>query len=316
MTKHFSIQVAIVVLTLAVGGASAQQVSRPDSTRATQPAFATGKGPVVAIDEAHQNTHTIGSAQFRGFGELLQRDGYRVRSLTESIAGASLTGIDVLVVSGPGGWAGPDASLSDGEVAALIQWIRDGGALLLILDHMPAPRNGARLAAAVGVSSWHDGYTLVEMRDSLPVGPILFWRADSFPAGLPAVGPTGPAGGMGYQGTDAVLAKHPITEGRNANERVQKVATFVGSAFQLPSRGEALLTLPERAISFTPKSPGPDVTVDAERTPVGRWLQGAVMKLGKGRVAVFGEAGLFSGGPAADNRLFVLNVLRWLSGVL
>jgi hypothetical protein len=48
----------------------------------------------------------------------------------------------------------------------------------------------------------------------------------------------------------------------------------------------------------------------------GEWLQGAVMKTGKGRAAVFGETGLFSGGPAPDNRQFVLNVVRWLSRVL
>jgi hypothetical protein len=316
MTRHFPIEVAIVVLILSGGGATAQQANRADSIRGARPTFESGKGPVVAIDEAHQNTHTIGSPQFRGFVELLQRDGYRVRPFTSSSTAASLTGIDVLVVNGPGGWTGPDAALGDGEVAAIIQWVRDGGSLLLILDHMPSPRNGANLAAALGVRTWHNGYTLVDMPDSLPIGNILFGRADSFSSGLPAVGSTGPAGGRGYQGIDAELAKHPITDGRSTDERVQKVATFVGSAFQLPFNGEALLTLPQRAISFTPRAPGPDVTLDAERTPVGRWLQGAVLQLGKGRVAIFGEAGLFSGGPAADNRLFVINVLRWLSGDL
>ena len=316
MTRLLPIEVAIVVLTLSGGDARAQQVNRADSTRGPRPTFESGKGPVVAIDEAHQNTHTIGSPQLRGFVELLQRDGYRVRPLTSSIAAASLIGIDLLVVNGPGGWIGPEAALDDGEVAAIIQWVRDGGSLLLILDHMPSPRNGANLAAALGVSTWHDGYTLVDMPDSLPIGNILFWRADAFSSGLPTVGSTGPAGGRGYQGIDAELTKHPITDGRSTAERVQKVVTFVGSAFQLPINGEALLTLPRRAISFTPRAPGPDVTRDAERTPVGRWLQGAVLQLGKGRVAIFGEAGLFSGGPAGDNRLFVINVVHWLSGRL
>jgi hypothetical protein len=39
------------------------------------------------------------------------------------------------------------------------------------------------------------------------------------------------------------------------------------------------------------------------------------MTIGRGRVAVFGETGLFSGGPAGDNRVFVLNLLHWLSGL-
>ncbi len=69
------------------------------------------------------------SPQFRGLVELLQGDGYRVRPFTEAITSLSLTGIDALVVSGPGGWAGPDASLSDSEVADLTRWIQRGGSL-------------------------------------------------------------------------------------------------------------------------------------------------------------------------------------------
>jgi hypothetical protein len=158
----------------------------------------------------------------------------------------------------------------------------------------------------------------VEIQDSL-VGPINFWRADFLPAGQPALGPTGPRGGMGYQGADAELAVHPITEGRAPAERVRRVATFVGSAFQLPPGAEGLLTMPGRAVSLTPQeTPGalPTFTSQTPRTSVGGWLQGAVLKVGRGRVALFGDTALFSGGPAADNRTFVLNVLHWLSGLL
>jgi hypothetical protein len=40
------------------------------------------------------------------------------------------------------------------------------------------------------------------------------------------------------------------------------------------------------------------------------------MSHGKGRVAFFGESGFFSGGPAADNRLFIVNLFRWRAGTL
>ena len=60
------------------------------------------------------------------------------------------------------------------------------------------------------------------------------------------------------------------------------------------------------------------------------WYQGAVMRVGKGRLAVFGEAGMFAAqvdGPkrvpfgmntpeAKQNPQFILNVLHWLSGLL
>jgi lacto-N-biose phosphorylase-like protein len=289
------------------------------TSQVARPAFAAGQGPVVAIDERHHNTHTYATDSFRGLLELLSGDGYRVRPFTDSISSSSLRGVDVLVISGPGGWSGPEESLSTNEVTQLLQWVRQGGSLLLILDHMPAPRHGASFAAALGVGSWHDGYAQVEMPDSRLVSAIVFWRADSYPAGAPAIGPTGPRGGTGYQGADATLAKHPITEGRNADERVRRVATFGGSAFRPPAGATPLLTLPERAVSLTPPlTPNalPDINASTPRTRVGGWLQGAVTNVSKGRVALFGETGLFSGGPAADNRQFVLNVTHWLSGLL
>ncbi len=41
-----------------------------------QPAYAQGKGAVVAIDEAHFNFHTL-SGRFQAFAKLLGKDGYR-----------------------------------------------------------------------------------------------------------------------------------------------------------------------------------------------------------------------------------------------
>jgi hypothetical protein len=302
---------------LVVTGALAQQPAPPSASQdPAAPTYESSNGPVVAFDEAHKNTHTYGSRNFRGFVELLRNDGYRPRPLTDPIGGDSLKGIDVLVLSGPGGWESPDASLGDGEIAALMHWVQRGGSLLLILDHMPAPANGARVAAALDVTSWHNGYAMVDVDGGLPVGNIIFWRKAFFPEGA-AIAATGPAGDTGYQGVDAVLTDHPITEGRNPRERVRRVATFVGSAFRPPPGSEAVLRLPRRAVSLVPKDPSAaDVRIDARRTPVGEWLQGAVMIRGRGRVAVFGETGLFSGGPAADNRQFLLNVMHWLTRVL
>jgi hypothetical protein len=310
MSRFLVTWLAAPALVIAVAAAEAQAP--------TGPALELGKGRVIAIDEAHRNTHTFGSAPFRGLVQLLQADGYQVRPFADTISRTSLAPVDVFLLSGPGGWLGPEQSLTDTEVAALIQWIKGGGALLLILDHMPAPRNAARLTAALGISNWHNGYAVVETADSL-IGPIIFWRAGFFPPESPAIGTTGPGGGRGYQGPDAILAKHAITEGRTAEERVQRVATFEGSAFQPPPGAEALLTMPRRAVSLMPaETPGglPVITVQTPRAPVGGWLQGAVMNLGQGRIALFGETGLFSGGPAADNRSFIINLMHWLSHVL
>jgi hypothetical protein len=64
---------------------------------------------------------------------------------------------------------------------------------------------------------------------------------------------------------------------------------------------------------------------------IGECAQGIVMLLGKGRVAMFGEAAMFSAQvatingqsfkagmnvPGNDDRQFVLNVMHWLAHVL
>jgi hypothetical protein len=40
------------------------------------------------------------------------------------------------------------------------------------------------------------------------------------------------------------------------------------------------------------------------------------MQVGKGRLAVFADNAVVSGGTAGDNRQFVLNVMHWLSRAL
>ncbi|MEP7336717.1 MAG: DUF4350 domain-containing protein, partial [Acidobacteriota bacterium] len=120
------------------------------------------------------------------------------------------------------------------------------------------------------------------------------------------------------------------TRGRTVNEKVDSVATFTGSALQVDG-GEPILTfLGAEAFSYTPKAFGQPPDKDSPRTPIKGWLQGATIKVGKGRVAMFGEAAMFSAqlaGPnkspmgmnapiAAQNPQFLLNVMHWLSGLL
>jgi hypothetical protein len=87
-----------------------------------------------------------------------------------------------------------------------------------------------------------------------------------------------------------------------------------------------VVLLDEALLTFTP----PMDVKDTPRVPVNGWYQGAVMRSGKGRVAVFGEAAMFSAqlaGPekrpmgmsnpiASKNPQFLLNVMHWLSGKL
>jgi hypothetical protein len=287
----------------------AQQVSDPDfKPPIEKPAYAEGKGPVVFIDEAHFNFHRA-SGRYQTFADLLRRDGYLVEASKEKFSKESLKGAKILVIANALSqrnglnWNPPfDPSFTDEEVAAVREWVNAGGSLMLIVDHFPMPATAGNLAEAFGVH-FNNGY---------------------------AVDPKAPPGPLVYKRADQSLADHPITRGRSEKEKVDSVATFTGSAFQI-DRGEPLMTfLGAEAISYTPKAFGQAPTNDTPRVSIKGWHQGAVMRAGRGRVAVFGEAAMFSAqlaGPqkapmgmnapiAKQNPQFLLNVLHWLSGLL
>ena len=288
---------------------NAQQVSDPDfKPRIESPAYAAGKGPLVLVDEAHFNFHTA-SGRYEAFANLLRRDGYVVAASKEKFSRESLKAGKILVIANAlternqTNWSPPiDTGFTDEEVGAARWWVARGGSLMLIVDHFPMPAIADKLARAFGVR-FHNGYA---EDPQAPPGPLVFGRADNS------------------------LADHPVTRGRFASERIQSVATFTGSAFQI-DRGEPLLTfLGRESFSYTPNTFGQEPDQDTPRIKITGWLQGAVTRLGNGRVAVFGEAAMFSAqlaGPqkspmgmnapsAEQNPQFLLNVMHWLSGAL
>ena len=270
------------------------------------PAYREGRGPVVMVDEAHNNFHTA-YGRYLAFADLLRRDGYRVVPNTAPFSKESLKRGKILVIANAlnaqnlTNWTLPTPSaFTDAEVEAVREWVKAGGALFLIVDHMPMPGAAERLGAAFG-ARWSNGYAVNEKER----GPFVF-RAD-----------------------DGSLKEHKITKGRRGGEQVESVATFTGSAFQVEGEAEPLLVLGDPIVSIETTTAG-QFTPEAKRVPVKGWYQGAVLRHGKGRVALFGEAAMFSAqlaGPnraamgmnapvAARNPQFLLNVLHWLSGKL
>ena len=270
-------------------------------------AYPKGGGPVVMIDEAHFNWHTE-SGRYLPFAELLRRDGYVVRASKSRFGKDSLKQGNILVIANPlnernsTNWFPPYTSaFADEEIRAVQDWVSEGGSLLLIADHLPWPAAVNKLASAFGVH-YSPGHALEE---KTLAEPMIFKRSEGS------------------------LAEHPITKGRCANERVDSVATFTGSAFRVDKSGEPLLIFATGVVSFTPTNSWMFKT-DTPRVSVAGWYQGAVLRVSKGRVAVFGEAAMFStqvDGPkrepfgmntptAKQNPQFVLNLLHWLSGLL
>ena len=310
MTKFiFAISLQLAAAAFGAAEIRAQQVPDPDfKPRIEKPAYAEGKGPVVMIDEAHFNFHTA-SGRYRSFAELLRRDGYVVQASKKKFGKESLNAGKILVIANAlskrnaQNWNPPfDPSFTDEEVTAVREWVSQGGALMMMVDHFPMPATAGKLAEAFGVR-FHNGYAV---DPQAPPGPLLYTRADKS------------------------LADHPITRGRTEKERVDSVATFTGSAFQIDGGDPVLTFLGSEAISYAPEASGRPHDKDTPRVPIKGWHQGVVMKVGKGRVAIFGEAAMFSAqlaGPqkrpmgmnapvAKQNTQFLLNVLHWLSGLL
>ena len=119
-----------------------------------------------------------------------------------------------------------------------------------------------------------------------------------------------------------LLATHPITEGRNENERINILRSFTGQSLKGPEGSVGILNLSDRAT---------DTPNFESKTPVsaaGR-SQAVALKFGKGRVVVQGEAAMLSAQvsgsenrkmgmnvPGNDNRQYALNLMHWLSGIL
>jgi len=296
----------VSLLTVLCGPAWPQQMGDPDfDPRIDSPAYPLGKGPVVLIDEGHNNFHTA-EGRYRPFADLLRKDGYRVASLSDRFAQDSLQKAEILVIanalheSNVESWTLPTPSaFTEREISAVEKWVRDGGALLLIADHMPFPGAAKDLAAAFGFT-FNNGF---------------------------AYAPDEGKQGTRFSRADGSLKDHPITRGSAPDERIDFVVTFTGQAFRGPPEAEPLLVFGKSSYSLMPRQAW-QFTEDTPRISVEGWYQGAVRRYGKGRIAVFGEAAALTAqlsGPkkvkigmnnpaAKQNCQFALNVVHWLSG--
>jgi len=268
------------------------------------PTYTKGKGPTVLIDEAHHNFHTV-EGRYQAFAKVLRKDGYVVGAFGTKFKSESLDKADVLVISNAlhkdnvQNWSNPIYSaFSEEEINAVHKWVENGGALLLIADHMPFPGAARELAAAFGFK-FNNGFAI----DSLQRNMTIFSRSDGS------------------------LVDHPINKGLEDMEKIDSVRTFMGQAFQANDKVQPLLIFKKPAVSIMPEIAW-QFKAETPRIPVDGWYQGAVLQYGKGRIAVFGEAAMFTAQyskqkwfgmrskGAEQNQQFLLNVMHWLTGVI
>lgn len=284
---------------------SAQQVADTNYKPViSKPEYSLGKGPLVSVDEGHNNFHTV-DGRYLAFAGLLRSDGYNVNGYKGDFAYSRLKDTKILVIANAinkiniEDWYVPTPSaFSADEIESVCKWVKDGGSLFLIADHMPFGGAASELASAFGFT-FTNGFAA----DTSKPGPDFFYRKDGS------------------------LAPCSITDGRNADEKVNKVVTFTGQAMQIPSEATSILRFGDKYLLMETDTAW---VFDSRTkyTPIKDWSQGAYMKYGKGRVAMFGEAAMFSAqlagarqnkmgmnsGYADENYKLLLNIIHWLDG--
>jgi hypothetical protein len=274
-----------------------QRADQDFDTRVAHPAY-TGKHPRVLFDEAHNNFHTA-TGRYKPFADLVGNDGYQVIANKEKFSKKTLEGYDVLVISNA---LGPQdqrasAAFTEEECDAVRDWVRTGGSLLLIADHAP-------MGAAAEILSRRFE---VDMSKGYTGDPANYDK------------PSNKLSQLVYSRENKLLTDHPITRGRNPEERINRIIAFTGQSLRGPQGSVAILRLSDTAID--------KLSEEKEVSAAGR-AQGLALKFGKGRVVVLGEAGMLTAQiseegdkfgmnvPGTDDRQFALNIMHWLSGLL
>ena len=294
-------------LFIIAGLSFAQQIGDPDfHPPIFNPAYATGKGSQIYIDEAHNNFHTM-EGRYKPFADLLRRDGYIVKALKDTIARNTLDSVDILVISNAlnkrnlQDWTLPTPSaFTEDEIKNIVRWVDEGGSLFLIADHMPFPGAVSELASQFGFKL-NNGFAF----DTSSTGFDLFSRE---------------------AGT---LKNNFITNGRDNSERVDSIYSFTGEAFQISEDAIPVMTMNDNFIAMMPDTAW-NFKENTPTIPVAGWSQGAVENFGKGKVAVWGEAAMFSAQIAGNNKTkfgmnapeakhnyqLLLNIIHWLDGLM
>jgi hypothetical protein len=283
--------------------------------RVDHPAYV-NKHPKALFDEAHRNIHTMHGG-YAPFVALISNDGYEVTANKGAFSDKTLAGVGILVIAnalGPSNALVDHSAFTDAECDAVRDWVRAGGSLLLITDHAPTGAAAASLAQRFEIIMSQGMTEDPKNHDTTTTdaSQLLFTR------------------------DNRLLLDHPITQGRNAKETVNRIMTFTGQSLKGPEGATAFLKLGESAVnrpaSVKVEQSGGDTRVVityGDPAPAQGYAQGLAMQFGKGRAVILGEAGMLTAQldgktqqpfgmnvQGIDNRQLALNIMHWLSGAM
>lgn len=263
----------------------------------------------VCLDEAHHNVHTL-AGTYAPFAQEVSKGGFRVVPWAEPFQEERLAEVcRVLVIAGPRG-GGPGSPREDRsrpaftpeEVAAVRAFVEKGGGLLLATDHFPIGAAAAPLAEAFGVRG-SSSFTEDPEHHDEELNGLVFSRENG------------------------LLGDHPVTRGSKVEERVGRVATFLGQSLEGPPGSVSFLTLGPKAVDRQRRWTGDswsEPSGDDPVTPAAGRSQGIALEAGEGRVVVLGESAMLTSRrfgdsvfgfelPGIDNRRLASNLVRWLA---
>ena len=297
---------AAVVLLLAGGWWLRRHMQKADpayTARVNPPAYLFKPGlphPRVSIDAAHNNFHTL-DGRYGPFAALLRADGFHIEQNKVPFTAHSLDSVDVLVIANAMGASLPvfpsasHQAFTDAEMDVVRDWVQAGGALLLIADHTPMGDASRALA----------GKFNVDMHSARTVDLMHYDTVSGSPAWIE------------FRRSRGDIAAHPITDGRDSTQRIEKVIAFAGQSLDGPPESTALLVLGDSAFDLLP---------NGRRQPATGRSMALAMPFGKGRVVVVGEAAMLTAQvtnagalqfgfqlPRSQDQRFAMNIVEWLA---
>ena len=308
------VTIAALIVFLVFRSADQQSADTSFDTTVARPAYAS-EHPKVLFDEAHHNIHTA-TGLYSPFANLITNDGYQVVRNKQPFSRKTLEGYSVLVIANALGAneKGDDPAFSEEESDAVRDWVQAGGSLLLITDHAPTGAAAESLAKRFGV----------EMSKGMTEDSKNYDNT------------SGDTSQLVFTRENGLLLDHPITRGRDANERVNRVMTFTGQSLKASESGIAFLKLGDsainRAATITVEKSGRETRVlinYGEGVPATGYAQAVALQFGKGGIVILGEAAMLTAQldgktkkpfgmnvPGIDNRQLALNIMHWLSHIL
>ncbi len=266
----------------------------------------------MLVDNAHWNSATT-SRGLVGFAALLRADGYRLLADGNAARAEMLADARIAVVANPLGVSGVARQLAERlglpaltflddealwlqEMETVVQWVENGGALLVAVDEGPPARAVRGLTSRLGIDV-RPGVVL-DLGNSEPLAPerLVFSRENG------------------------LIGDHPIVAGFSDAPAVNRAVSVGGPALSAPPGVHVLFRLGPSAVEVRRLGASP-----VDGTPVPGLARAVAFERGRGRVVVVADLSLLTsladadgqpyglGATGSNNDRFARNVLRWLS---